>query len=184
MDAPRAPPPAAASAAQGNTTRLRVLRGGQMYMVEVNTRDLPPLRRSRRPDDDEAARRNLHRGSTSRMLPPVLEQRLPRHWTRPVEDEHGEEHSSINHHKRARLVPANSKAPYEGVTPGEPGLQGECAICLEDFKAKDALRAMPCSHRFHLDCLFVWLRAKPICPLCRHALPTRRQQLGMLVPDA
>ncbi|CAO2145563.1 unnamed protein product [Urochloa humidicola] len=51
----------------------------------------------------------------------------------------------------------------------------ECAVCLQDFVAEDALRAMPCSHTFHQDCIFRWLRVNHVCPLCRHALPTQEQ---------
>ncbi|CAM0149044.1 unnamed protein product [Urochloa decumbens] len=51
----------------------------------------------------------------------------------------------------------------------------ECAVCLQDFVAEDTLRAMPCSHTFHQDCIFRWLRVNHVCPLCRHALPTQQQ---------
>ncbi|KAF8673364.1 hypothetical protein HU200_048925 [Digitaria exilis] len=48
-----------------------------------------------------------------------------------------------------------------------------CAICLHDMEADDVkLRAMPCSHIFHQNCIFKWLRRSATCPLCRHQLPT------------
>ncbi|KAF8765901.1 hypothetical protein HU200_008052 [Digitaria exilis] len=48
-----------------------------------------------------------------------------------------------------------------------------CAICFHDMDAGDVkLRAMPCSHVFHQDCIFKWLRRSAACPLCRHQLPT------------
>ncbi|XP_062204210.1 uncharacterized protein LOC133906353 [Phragmites australis] len=79
-------------------------------------------------------------------------------------------------YKRAR-IPASSKAimGLQEVRAGDARLQAECAVCLQDFDAEDKLRAMPCSHAFHQDCILGWLRVKRVCPLCRHALPTQQQ---------
>ncbi|CAJ1336364.1 unnamed protein product [Effrenium voratum] len=44
----------------------------------------------------------------------------------------------------------------------------ECPICLG---CEDSLlgswRELPCSHRFHEECLLEWIGRKPRCPLCR-----------------
>ncbi|OEL18557.1 hypothetical protein BAE44_0020422 [Dichanthelium oligosanthes] len=58
---------------------------------------------------------------------------------------------------------------------GDAGTPAECAVCLQGFVAEDRLRALPCSHAFHQDCIFRWLRVSHVCPLCRHALPTEQQ---------
>ncbi|PAN15827.2 hypothetical protein PAHAL_3G024200 [Panicum hallii] len=79
--------------------------------------------------------------------------------------------------KRARLA-ASSDAVLglqeAGDGAGTPAA-AECAVCLQDFAAEDKLRAMPCSHTFHQDCIFRWLLVNHVCPLCRHALPTQEQ---------
>ncbi|RCV37014.1 hypothetical protein SETIT_8G028300v2 [Setaria italica] len=54
--------------------------------------------------------------------------------------------------------------------------QSECAVCLNDFHAEETLRAMPCSHAFHLKCIFTWLLRNGACPLCRHQLPKEEEQ--------
>ncbi|CAD6258375.1 unnamed protein product [Miscanthus lutarioriparius] len=56
-------------------------------------------------------------------------------------------------------------------TVGEARERGECAVCLEEYEAGDALRTMPCAHGFHERCIFGWLRLSRLCPLCRFALP-------------
>ncbi|CAO2046356.1 unnamed protein product [Urochloa humidicola] len=74
--------------------------------------------------------------------------------------------------KRARVAAA-TEAILQEVT-GDFCLGEECAICLQDFRADDTLRAMPhCSHAFHHRCISKWIRRKAACPLCRrHLLPT------------
>ncbi|GJN13897.1 hypothetical protein PR202_gb00653 [Eleusine coracana subsp. coracana] len=78
--------------------------------------------------------------------------------------------------KRARVA-TSTEAAIQGlpeVTPGGGGaklLQAECAMCLKDFDAEEKLRAMPCAHAFHEQCIFQWLRRNAACPLCRQQLP-------------
>ncbi|XP_033881254.1 RING finger protein 122-like isoform X2 [Acipenser ruthenus] len=45
-------------------------------------------------------------------------------------------------------------------------LLGTCAVCLEEFKAKDELGVCPCSHAFHKKCLVKWLEIRSVCPMC------------------
>ncbi|GJT30786.1 zinc finger, RING/FYVE/PHD-type containing protein [Tanacetum coccineum] len=43
-----------------------------------------------------------------------------------------------------------------------------CAICLSDYKPKDAVRTIPeCNHYFHADCIDEWLKLNVTCPVCR-----------------
>ena len=48
------------------------------------------------------------------------------------------------------------------------GKAGECAVCLEAFRAGDRCRALPgCEHGFHAQCVDPWLRKSRVCPVCR-----------------
>lgn len=49
----------------------------------------------------------------------------------------------------------------------EPTSSSTCAICLEDYKNKEKLRKLPCSHKFHKDCIDTWLSLKNNCPVCK-----------------
>ncbi|PWA49712.1 Zinc finger, RING/FYVE/PHD-type [Artemisia annua] len=49
-----------------------------------------------------------------------------------------------------------------------PKDHGTCAICLSDYKPKDAVRTIPeCNHYFHADCIDEWLKLNVTCPVCR-----------------
>ncbi|KAG5681619.1 hypothetical protein PVAND_011035 [Polypedilum vanderplanki] len=44
-----------------------------------------------------------------------------------------------------------------------------CSICKCDINERK-IRMLPCSHAFHENCIFQWLKIHPSCPLCRHQL--------------
>ena len=53
-----------------------------------------------------------------------------------------------------------------------------CAICLEDFKNTDIIKAFcTCKHIFHKKCLLNWLKDHDICPLCKHDLNDDMREL-------
>nr|XP_043620562.1 probable E3 ubiquitin-protein ligase RHY1A [Erigeron canadensis] len=45
--------------------------------------------------------------------------------------------------------------------------QDDCAICLDQYKASEKISLLPCTHRFHSDCLLPWLESNAHCPCCR-----------------
>ncbi|KAL6627388.1 hypothetical protein ACP70R_031114 [Stipagrostis hirtigluma subsp. patula] len=47
---------------------------------------------------------------------------------------------------------------------------GTCVICLEEYKDKDSLGVLKCSHDFHADCIKKWLQKKNSCPVCKAAV--------------
>lgn len=44
-----------------------------------------------------------------------------------------------------------------------------CVICIEYFKNEDKIVMLPCSikHIFHQECIYAWIKKKPICPTCK-----------------
>ncbi|KAF9676537.1 hypothetical protein SADUNF_Sadunf08G0012300 [Salix dunnii] len=45
-----------------------------------------------------------------------------------------------------------------------------CTICLQDYKDSDLLRLLPeCGHFFHAQCIDLWLKLHPTCPICRNS---------------
>lgn len=64
--------------------------------------------------------------------------------------------------------------PLKRVVPADlaqmPDEHRSCSICLEEFRAGDQQRTLPCFHRFHKACVDQWLRQDNTCPLCKHSL--------------
>jgi hypothetical protein len=42
-----------------------------------------------------------------------------------------------------------------------------CAVCLADINLTSVIRALPCDHIFHINCIDKWLRNNASCPVCR-----------------
>ena len=55
----------------------------------------------------------------------------------------------------------------------------ECTICQGEYEEGDQLFEHPiCRHRYHWECIEVWLKTKRICPMCRRG--TRVSLVEML----
>lgn len=44
-----------------------------------------------------------------------------------------------------------------------------CVICHDNFKEDDKVVVLPCNikHLYHSECIYAWIKKKPICPLCK-----------------
>ncbi|KAJ6793618.1 putative E3 ubiquitin-protein ligase HIP1 [Iris pallida] len=47
--------------------------------------------------------------------------------------------------------------------------EGNCVICLEEYKDKEGLGRLNCGHDFHASCIKKWLLIKSVCPICKGA---------------
>ena len=44
----------------------------------------------------------------------------------------------------------------------------ECSVCLGKFVEEESLKLLPCSHKFHKECIETWLSRSGMCPICKY----------------
>jgi len=93
-------------------------------------------------------------------------------------------HQQLRHQRRRRGVPSSISATFPSyVYPAKDGSQAGddeeqadcCSICLEDYTGGDILRILPCTHKFHDDCIMTWIQKHTSCPLCKQVLYEHRK---------
>jgi len=52
----------------------------------------------------------------------------------------------------------------------QDGQENTCVICMDAFKKRQALRELPCKHRFHKGCIDKWLKRVAECPICKEKI--------------
>ena len=73
--------------------------------------------------------------------------------------------------KKLELTLEMDEYQYKHIQKYESRKETKCAICLEDFKGPDIIKAFyKCEHIFHKKCLLDWLKKNNKCPLCNHDL--------------
>lgn len=45
-----------------------------------------------------------------------------------------------------------------------------CAVCCMEYAAEEEVRALPCLHFYHRECIDQWLLHHRICPICKHVV--------------
>ncbi|KAJ4980948.1 hypothetical protein NE237_031785 [Protea cynaroides] len=48
-----------------------------------------------------------------------------------------------------------------------------CMVCMDEFVKGVVIVKLPCTHFFHGECIFKWLKHKKSCPICRFAFPAK-----------
>ncbi|RCV38707.1 hypothetical protein SETIT_8G163700v2 [Setaria italica] len=48
-----------------------------------------------------------------------------------------------------------------------------CAVCLDEVRERrQRVTRLPCSHKYHSECVLPWLAIQPDCPCCRALVPS------------
>lgn len=59
--------------------------------------------------------------------------------------------------------PPGAQKPQAGGNPEHM----KCMVCMEEFSEGEALRSLPCLHRYHQRCIDQWLCRNAECPICK-----------------
>ena len=61
---------------------------------------------------------------------------------------------------------SKQKSELTGYSATKTDLDDKCTICLCEFEIQDTIYNTGCSHKFHTNCLSIWLANKQTCPQC------------------
>lgn len=59
------------------------------------------------------------------------------------------------------------KIPVYKIKENDNLLLDECPICLDKYEINDKIISLNCNHKFHNDCLKLWIKKNNTCPQCR-----------------
>ncbi|CAO2144540.1 unnamed protein product [Urochloa humidicola] len=78
------------------------------------------------------------------------------------------------------LITASAVAPAPAASTGRRAeltrtlsMVDVCAVCLEEVRERrERVTRLPCSHKYHTECVLPWLAIQPDCPCCRALVPS------------
>jgi len=79
---------------------------------------------------------------------------------------------TVGHVYSAQPSRPNGRPTSESLESTSRGLaeaseDNKCMVCFEIFASGDALRSLPCLHKYHRRCIDEWLSRSPHCPICK-----------------
>jgi len=97
----------------------------------------------------------------------------------------GGRRSHQDHQQQAELGGAPPPAPTSAAPSGGGGgdrrraeltrtlsMVDVCAVCLDEVRERrQRVTRLPCSHKYHSECVLPWLAIHPDCPCCRALVP-------------
>lgn len=64
------------------------------------------------------------------------------------------------------------KLPSVVLTKEDVNNSAFCAVCKDELNVGESAKQLPCTHRYHGECIVPWLGIRNTCPVCRYELPT------------
>ncbi|KAG2558424.1 hypothetical protein PVAP13_8NG265400 [Panicum virgatum] len=104
----------------------------------------------------------------------------------------GGRRSHQDHQQQAELGGAPPPAPTSAAPSGGGGgdrrraeltrtlsMVDVCAVCLDEVRERrQRVTRLPCSHKYHSECVLPWLAIHPDCPCCRALVPAAADALA------
>lgn len=82
---------------------------------------------------------------------------------------------------KEQLLKHCSKIKFTSKCESKKGIPSDtCAVCLEDFREKEAIIVCPCKHGYHKKCISDWLVRSACCPVCK--MPVTRSSITKSTP--
>ncbi|CAL5031076.1 unnamed protein product [Urochloa decumbens] len=75
-----------------------------------------------------------------------------------------------NNHQHTGASESQINNLPQSVVQSNNTIEEPCAVCLENPSVGDAIRHLPCFHKFHKECIDEWLRRKKLCPICKSGI--------------
>ncbi|RWR84011.1 zinc finger protein [Cinnamomum micranthum f. kanehirae] len=124
-------------------------------------------------EDDDAAQADDHRETTDRIIfiNPFTQGMIVLEAGRSLEALLRELADSGN-----KGPPPASKGSIDEMPRVRVEVAEECSICLEEMVGE--AREMPCKHRYHSNCIEMWLGLHGSCPVCRYRMPLEEEDEG------
>jgi len=60
--------------------------------------------------------------------------------------------------------------PTVVITQEDCAQKTQCSVCCDPFSVAEQVKELRCTHKFHEECLLLWLKEKKSCPVCRQPL--------------
>jgi len=84
------------------------------------------------------------------------------------------------------VAPGAPQPVSHSALPGQRGQAGDgcaeedrkCMVCMEAFAVGEPLRALPCLHRYHRQCIDEWLGRSRECPICKRDITAAAEPLS------
>lgn len=135
---------------------------------EDNGDDVHPhatLFQSRRANSGQGEQRGTAPGFILQLLETaMLEEALRRSGEGDAASRAAEEAAAAEA-RAAEALARCSRVPWSRAL--KDGDDGECALCLDEYKEGEEVLKTPCGHVFHEECLKPWFLKSTVCPLCQ-----------------